>query len=66
VTVTVNGRARTVEPGITVAALLAALGLPESGVAVAVDGQVVPRSEHPTRALAPDARVEVLRAVGGG
>ena len=65
-TVVVNGRPRAVEPGSTVADLLTALGLPADGVAVAVDGRVVPRSEHAARALAPDARVEVLRAVGGG
>jgi sulfur carrier protein len=61
----VNGRPREAAAGSTVADLLAALSL-EGGVAVAVDGQVVPRSAHATHVLADGARVEVLRAVGGG
>jgi sulfur carrier protein len=36
------------------------------GIAVAVDGTVVPRSEHPTTELAAGARVEIVTAVQGG
>jgi sulfur carrier protein len=65
-TVTVNGREREVPADTTVAGLLAQLGLGPDGVAVAVGGQVVPRSAHPERVLVAGDRVEVLRAVGGG
>ncbi|MEO0602576.1 MAG: sulfur carrier protein ThiS [Myxococcota bacterium] len=67
--VNVNGEERTVEPDATVADLLAQLGLAEravSGLAVAVDRRVVPRSEYATKALDEGAQVEILRAVGGG
>jgi sulfur carrier protein len=37
-----------------------------SGIAVALDGDVVPRSAWPTTGLHPGARVEVLTAVQGG
>ncbi|HEX2702000.1 MAG TPA: sulfur carrier protein ThiS [Solirubrobacteraceae bacterium] len=52
----------------TVAALLERLGLGEQarGVAVAIDGEVVPRSEWRSAALAPGTRVEVVGAIQGG
>lgn len=57
-----------VRPGTTVRAMLDVLGLDAEarGVAVAVDGEVVPRAAWESRALGPDARVEVLTAVQGG
>ncbi|OLT17457.1 thiamine biosynthesis protein ThiS [Pseudonocardia sp. CNS-139] len=42
------------------------LGAPSTGVAVAVDGEVVPRAGWPDAVLAEGARVEVLTAVQGG
>lgn len=36
------------------------------GVAVAVDGEVVPRDDWSSRGLAEGARVEVLAAIQGG
>lgn len=52
----------------TVAALLERLGLGEGarGVAVALDGAVVPRSEWRSAPLAPGVRVEVVGAIQGG
>jgi sulfur carrier protein len=52
----------------TVAAVLRLLGLPEDarGVAVAVDGEVVPRASWDTYAVRDGARVEVLTAMQGG
>ena len=66
--VLVNGSERALPDGATVEALVAELGAPESGrgVAVAVDGVVVPRSEWAAVELVPSARVEVLTAVQGG
>lgn len=64
--VVVNGREREVPDGSSVGDLLDALGLRRDGVAVAVAGTVVPRSDHATHRLVPGARVEVLKAVGGG
>lgn len=50
----------------TVAALLAGLGYPAVGIAVAVDAAVVPRSQWSTAQLRPGARVDVVTAVQGG
>ena len=66
--VMVNGNERALPDGATVEWLVSDLGAPENGrgVAVAVDGEVVPRSGWPGTALRPGARVEVLTAVQGG
>jgi sulfur carrier protein len=63
-----NGESSDVRPGETVAEVLGHLGVsPDArGVAVAVDGEVVPRACWELFALAEDARVEVLTAMQGG
>jgi sulfur carrier protein len=63
-----NGQSSDALPGETVATVLERLGLsPDArGVAVAVDGEVVPRAGWQTFALQENARVEVLTAMQGG
>ncbi|HVK24099.1 MAG TPA: sulfur carrier protein ThiS [Actinokineospora sp.] len=65
-TIEVNGSPREVADGTTVADLLAAMGLPASGIAVAVDGEVVPRADHVRTSVSEGAVVEILTAVQGG
>ena len=65
-TVVVNGEPRELQDGATVADVVRTLTDVERGVAVALDGEVVPRSEWETTTLADGRRVEVLRAVQGG
>ena len=62
----INGEPSDVAPGATLSELLARLGAPDRGVAVAVDAEVVPRGAWSTFAVADGARVEVLTAVQGG
>ena len=62
----VNGERSEVPPGSTVSALLDQIAAPARGVAVAVDAEVVPRSEWERTTVADEARVEVLVAVQGG
>lgn len=64
--VTVNGEARTLADGATVRTLVTALELPDEGVAVAVDGMVIPGSGWDTTPLGAGAEVDVLTAVQGG
>jgi sulfur carrier protein len=63
-----NGQRSDVRVGESVAAVLARLGLDEDarGVAVAVDGEVVPRAGWGSFAMPDGARVEVLTAMQGG
>jgi sulfur carrier protein len=62
-----NGEPRERE-GATIADLLADLGVEPAarGVAVAVDGEVVPRAEWPERRVNDGERVEALSAMQGG
>jgi sulfur carrier protein len=62
----VNGTEREVPDGVTVTELLAALGVPARGVAVAVDGVVVAKADHDRKVVPDGADVEVLTAVQGG
>ena len=64
--VIVNGEPTELASGATVEAVLAVLEVPDRGVAVAVDAEVVPRGEWPQRELSEGARIEVLRAIQGG
>jgi sulfur carrier protein len=64
--VIVNGEPTELAPGATVDTVLAALEVPDRGVAVAVDAEVVPRGQWPRHELSEGARVEVLRAIQGG
>ena len=62
----INGEQRELAAGAGVIDALTALGAPGAGVAVAVDGEVVPRADWQATRLADGARVEVLTAVQGG
>jgi sulfur carrier protein len=68
VIVHVNGEATELDEGATVAALLARLQVERRprGIAVAVDAQVVPRSDWERRPLSDGAHVELLSAIQGG
>ena len=68
VQVTVNGEARELEAGATVADVMASLpGAPDGrGVAVALDGEVVRRTAWDSTELGSGAKLEVVVAVQGG
>jgi sulfur carrier protein len=66
VTITLNGEPAAHEPGATLADLVARLALPSRGVALAVDGEVVPRTAWEHTPVSAGARVEVVTALQGG
>ncbi|SCL13311.1 sulfur carrier protein ThiS [Micromonospora rhizosphaerae] len=63
---TVNGARRILPGGSTVADLVRAVTDQQRGLAVAVNGEVVPRGGWPASALRDGDRVEVLSAAQGG
>jgi sulfur carrier protein len=65
-TVIVNGQRWELPGAAMLADVLTRLGTPASGVAVALDGVVVPRASWPCTALHEGASVEVVTAVQGG
>jgi sulfur carrier protein len=68
VTLQVNGQGREVPEGTRVGELVALVtGRAEAGgVAVAVNGRVVPRSSWGQTTLGPGDAVEIVQAVQGG
>ncbi len=65
-TVTVNGTPQDLPSGVTVADVVGVLAESPKGIAVAVNGEVVPRGAWPATALAERDQVEVVTAVQGG
>jgi thiamine biosynthesis protein ThiS len=66
VTVTVNGEPRVLDGPITVAGLLAAIGLDGRKVAVERREEIVPRSAYATTWLVTGDSLEIVHFIGGG
>ena len=66
VKITVNGKPMDVEPGLTVDGLLTLLNVKREYTAVAVNRDVVTKSDYDTLKLAEGDRVEIVRPMGGG
>ena len=66
--VAVNGTATEIPDEATVAAVLTQLNVAAAGrgVAVAVQGEVVPRAEWVTMPLRDGDRIEIVAAIQGG
>ena len=64
--VVLNGEPRELADAATIADVLALLGAPDRGVAVAIDAEVVPRGEWEAVTLREGTRIEVVQAVQGG
>ncbi len=66
ITIMVNGKPREMDGPLSVAAFLDALDINPRQVAVALNGEVVPRGEWRRTTIGEGDVVEVVRAVGGG
>jgi transporter family-2 protein len=66
ISVTVNGKPRELEGPQSVSEFLRSLDINERQVAVAVNGEVVPRGDWKDVTIREGDAVEVVRAVGGG
>lgn len=66
-TITVNDEPRALSDAATLGALVTELGFAaRKGVAIAVNGSVVPRTNWPAHALTDGDKVLVIRATQGG
>jgi len=63
---TINGEAKDVPRSMTVAELVAHLGLGEGPVAVELNREIVPRAQHASRTIADGDVLEIVHMVGGG
>jgi sulfur carrier protein len=66
VSILVNGEEREIPEGTSVTALLELLGIRADRLAVEVNREIVPRSEHGAHVLADGDRIEIVTMVGGG
>jgi thiamine biosynthesis protein ThiS len=62
----VNGDATTAPDSVTVAAFLESMGLPQKGVAVERNREIVSKSAYASTILAEGDRIEIVQFVGGG
>ncbi len=65
-TVTVNGKPRPLAGPASVSDFLKTLDMNPRQVAVALNGEVVPRGDWSRTTIRPGDAVEIVRAVGGG
>jgi sulfur carrier protein len=61
-----NGETTSAPDGVTVEEFLRQLGMPEKGVAVERNREIVPKSLYGTTRLAEGDRLEIVQFVGGG
>jgi thiamine biosynthesis protein ThiS len=65
-TVTLNGGVRELAGPVTVAGLLAMIGLDARKVAVERNEEIVPRSRYAATAIASGDALEIVHFIGGG
>ena len=65
-TITLNGEARSIAAGCTIAQLLDELQINNRYCAVERNLELVPREQHRDCQLQPGDRVEIVTLVGGG
>jgi sulfur carrier protein len=66
ISVHVNGEELFMEPPLTLQSLIQSLQISPQAVAVAVNSEIVPRSEHSAFPLRDKDRIEIIRPAGGG
>jgi len=64
--ITINGEAREVPEGTTVAALIRDLGLLKAACAAEVNRALVPKRDHERTELREGDHIELVTLVGGG
>lgn len=64
--VTINGETRELAADSTLQSLLEALDMTRGRVAVEINQEIIPRSQHSEHLLHDGDRIEIIHAVGGG
>ena len=64
----VNGETKEISPGLTLHQLLLDLEIDPSrpGIAVAIEQEVIPRTQWQDTEIRPDSEIEIIRAAQGG
>ncbi len=64
--IVINGEQLTLEDNLNLQQLISLLDLENKRLAIEVNQEIVPRSEHASYALKQDDKVEIVQAIGGG
>lgn len=62
----INGHASEQPEPMTVSGLIEVLGMAGKRLAVELNGEIVPRSQHAQTAVHEGDRIEIVQAIGGG
>lgn len=62
----VNGQPHELAEPITITALIEHLGFTGKRIAVELNQEIVPRSQHPETFLKENDQLEIVHAIGGG
>ncbi|ALO38216.1 MULTISPECIES: sulfur carrier protein ThiS [Alcaligenes] len=64
--ITLNGQSKTLQNSDTVGTLIIELGYENKRIAVELNGDIVPKSQHASTAIKEGDTIEIVVAVGGG
>ncbi|GHC43004.1 thiamine biosynthesis protein ThiS [Alcaligenes pakistanensis] len=64
--ITLNGQSKTLAKTDTVGTLIVELGYENKRIAVELNGDIVPKSQHATTPIKESDTIEIVVAVGGG
>ncbi len=64
--IAINGEQRTLEDGLNLQQLISMLDLENKRLAIEVNQEIIPRSEHASYILKQDDKIEIVQAIGGG
>ena len=62
----INGELRQIPDALTISGLIDQLGYTGKRIAIERNGEIVPKSQHASTALAAGDQLEIVVAVGGG
>jgi thiamine biosynthesis protein ThiS len=66
VKLTINGKEKEVHSSTTVTELVKELAVTAPNIAVALNCQVIPKSQYPSTPVKEGDQIEIVHAVGGG
>tara|TARA_B100001063_G_scaffold229860_1_gene242445 strand:- start:352 stop:552 length:201 start_codon:yes stop_codon:yes gene_type:complete len=64
--INLNGESLDVRDGASLIDLIEQLGMTGKRIAIELNMEIIPRSEHPSTMLAQNDTVEIVNAIGGG
>ena len=64
--ITLNGEDKSLKEGTSLSQLLGQLGIEGNRIAVEINREIIPKSEHAQYVIRDGDKIEVVHAIGGG